>query len=213
MTSISLHHVIPHVFAQQHIESDIWNKDMSFEKGKKYLVIADSGQGKSSLCGFLMGYRRDYSGDITFDDRDIRSFSVNDWCDIRQRKIAYLFQELRLFPELTALENVVIKNTLSMQASDEQIARWFEQLGIDDKKEVKVAHMSFGQQQRVALIRALAQPFEFLLLDEPISHLDDSNAAIMAEVMMEEVERQGAAIIVTSIGKHMMLDYDKIIRL
>lgn len=213
MHNISLHHVIPDVFAQQHIESDIWNKDVSFEKGKKYLVIADSGQGKSSLCGFLMGYRRDYSGDITFDDKDIRTLLVNDWCNIRQHHIAYLFQELRLFPELTARENVEIKNSLSAHASDEQINRWFEQLGIEDKKEAKVGHMSFGQQQRVALIRALAQPFDFLLLDEPVSHLDDNNAAIMSEVMMEEVERQGAALIVTSIGKHMMLDYDKTIRL
>ena len=106
-----------------------------------------------------------------------------------------------------------IKNILSSHAANEQIDLWFKRLGIEDKQEVKVGHMSFGQQQRVALIRALSQPFDFLLLDEPISHLDDGNAGIMADVMMEEVKRQGASVIVTSIGKHMMLDYDKTFRL
>ena len=119
----------------------------------------------------------------------------------------------RLFPELTARENVEIKNILSSHAANEQIDLWFKRLGIEDKQEVKVGHMSFGQQQRVALIRALSQPFDFLLLDEPISHLDDGNAGIMADVMMEEVKRLGASVIVTSIGKHMMLDYDKTFRL
>lgn len=73
--------------------------------------------------------------------------------------------------------------------------------------------MSYGQQQRVALIRALVQPFDFILLDEPISHLDDANARVMGEIVMEEGRRQGAGIIMTSIGKHIDLDYDKILRL
>ena len=73
--------------------------------------------------------------------------------------------------------------------------------------------MSFGQQQRVGLIRALAQPFDFLLADEPVSHLDDENSRTMGEIMMEEARRQGAAVIVTSIGKHIEMDYDKILKL
>ena len=73
--------------------------------------------------------------------------------------------------------------------------------------------MSFGQQQRVALIRSLAQPFDFIFADEPISHLDDTNSAIMAEIMMTEAKAQGAGVIVTSIGKHMDLDYEKTFKL
>ena len=73
--------------------------------------------------------------------------------------------------------------------------------------------MSFGQQQRVAMMRALVQPFDFLLADEPISHLDDTNARIMAEIMMTEAQRQGAGIIITSIGKHMDLPYETTYRL
>ena len=73
--------------------------------------------------------------------------------------------------------------------------------------------MSFGQQQRVALIRALVQPFDFLLVDEPISHLDDKNAAVMAEMMMKEAREQGAGVLVTSIGKHMDLPYERVVKL
>jgi ABC-type phosphate/phosphonate transport system ATPase subunit len=69
--------------------------------------------------------------------------------------------------------------------------------------------MSYGQQQRVALIRALCQPFNFLLLDEPISHLDDRNADVMRDIILREASRQGAAVIATSIGKHMNINYDK----
>ena len=73
--------------------------------------------------------------------------------------------------------------------------------------------MSFGQQQRVAMMRALAQPFTFLLADEPISHLDDNNARLMHHIMMEEARSQGAAVIVTSIGKHVDINYDETLKL
>ena len=140
---------------------------------------------------------------------DIRQFKVSDWTSIRQHTLSLLFQELRLFPELSALENVQIKNGLTNHKSYKEIEAWFERLGIADKMSAKVGRMSFGQQQRVAMIRALVQPFDFLMVDEPISHLDDVNSAIMCDIMMEEARRQGAGVIVTSIGKHMNMSYDK----
>ena len=102
---------------------------------------------------------------------------------------------------------------MSRSRTNSQIESWFERLGIADKLDAKVGRMSFGQQQRVAMIRALVQPFDFLLADEPISHLDDTNSAIMADIMMSEAKRQGAGVIVTSIGKHMELDYDQTFKL
>ena len=75
--------------------------------------------------------------------------------------------------------------------------------------DVEVGKMSFGQQQRVALIRALCQPFDFLFLDEPVSHLDEINANNMARILTEEAMKQGAGVVVTSIGKHLELDYTK----
>ena len=71
MKSIELHSVVPNVFLQSHLESDVWLADLTFERGKCYLVESESGAGKSSLCSFLLGIRGDYSGTILFDGEDI----------------------------------------------------------------------------------------------------------------------------------------------
>lgn len=214
MNSIHFKYVIPQVFAsREQQDSEIWQQDVVFEKGRLYLVEADSGKGKSTFCSYIQGYRNDFSGQLFFDDVDVKSLKVNDWVNIRERHISLLFQELRLFPELTAMENVEIKNKLTGFKSRAQIDEWFDMLGIGDKRDAKVGRMSFGQQQRVAMIRALVQPFDFILADEPISHLDDSNSAIMGKILMDEARMQGAGVIITSIGKHMNLDYDQIIKL
>ncbi len=214
MNSIHFKYVIPQVFAsREQQDSEIWQQDVVFEKGRLYLVEADSGKGKSTFCSYIQGYRNDFSGQLLFDDVDVKSLKVSDWVNIRERHISLLFQELRLFPELTAMENVEIKNKLTGFKPRAQIDEWFDMLGIGDKRDAKVGRMSFGQQQRVAMIRALVQPFDFILADEPISHLDDSNSAIMGKILMDEAHMQGAGVIITSIGKHMNLDYDQIIKL
>lgn len=214
MQNITLHQLLPNVFrGRTDIQSDLWQKDLVLERGRLYLVEAQSGKGKSSFCSFLTGYRNDYAGQILFDTTDTRQLSVTQWSRLRTCSISTVFQELRLFPELTALENVLIKNQLTRYKSVSQIRQWFDALGIGDKLNAPVAQMSYGQQQRVAMIRALVQPMDFLLLDEPVSHLDDENASIMAETMMQEVRSQGAAVVVTSIGKHMLLPYNQTIRL
>ena len=214
MDSIRLEHTFPEVFAKRSdLQSDVWQQDVTFERGKLYLAEADRGTGKSSLCSFIYGYRQDYQGIITFDGQNIRNFKTRDWTRLRRNNLSLMWQELRLFPELTAMENVMIKNRLTGFKYRKQILEWFDALGISDKVDTKVGIMSYGQQQRVALMRALAQPIDFLFVDEPISHLDDGNARQMADVMMEEATRQGAGVVVTSIGKHVDMNYDKILHL
>jgi len=214
MNTIILKHTLPQVFAQRSdIISDVWLKDIIFEKGKTYLLEANSGTGKSSLCSFVYGYRKDYQGRIFFDEQNILQLTVKQWVDQRKKYLSLLWQDLRLFPELSAFENVQLKNKLTGFQKKKTIEEWFDRLGIDDKKNALVGQMSFGQQQRVALIRALCQPFDFLFADEPVSHLDDSNSQIMADILQEEVEKQGAGLIVTSIGKRMELPYDAVLRL
>jgi len=214
MERISFESVLPQVFTHhKDFKSEIWNSKVTFERGYLYLVEAESGKGKSTFCSYISGYRHDYTGHILFDETDISTYKMYDWVNFRRRHISHLFQELRLFPELTAFENVEIKNQLTRWKSSTQIKEWFEQLDIADKLDVEVGKMSYGQQQRVAMMRALVQPFDFLLLDEPISHLDDNNAQTMTEIMLTEARQQEAAVIVTSIGKHTELPYERILRL
>lgn len=214
MDHIHLQHTLPQVFAgRDTVISQVWHQDIVFDKGKHYLIEASSGTGKSSLCSYIYGYRRDYQGIISFDGRNIRSFSVGEWADIRKHSLSILFQELRIFPELTALENVLLKNRLTNHKKKKEILALFEATGIPDKTDERAGKLSFGQQQRVAFIRSLCQPFDFIFLDEPISHLDNDNSAIMSRLLMEEAGKQGAGIIVTSIGKHLELEYDETFRL
>ena len=214
MQSITLSDVLPRVFADRSdIRSQVWRTDLRLESGKKYLIMAESGGGKSSLCAYIYGYRTDYEGTIRFDNRSIGELSIAEWCNVRRNNIAYLPQELRLFPELTALENVELKNRLSRHKTSEQIAEMFDRLGIADKLNSPVGKLSIGQQQRVAIIRTLCQPCSFFLLDEPVSHLDAANNSIVARMVTEEAERIGAGIIATSVGNNLDINAEEVLRL
>ena len=210
MNTITLHNTLPAVFAGRgDTGSEIWLRDVKFERGKHYLISAESGTGKSSLCSYLYGYRTDYSGTMAFDGRDIRQLSVAEWCQVRVHNLAYLAQDMKLFPELTALENIMLKNSITNHKTEKEIVGMMQQLGIGDKVNSLVAKLSIGQQQRVAIVRTLCQPCDFILLDEPVSHLDDTNNAIVAQMVMEEAKRQGAGVISTSVGNNVKITVDK----
>lgn len=214
MEYIQLQHILPQIFAEKNeIHSDIWHKDFTFHKGKYYLIEAASGTGKSSLCSYLYGERSDYQGIISFDKQNIRSFSTPQWASLRKNSLAILFQDLRLFPELTAWENVQIKNKLTRYKNKKDILDLFQMLNISDKLHTPINKLSFGQQQRVAFIRTLCQPFDFILLDEPVSHLDIDNNHLIRDILQKEAIQRGAGIIVTSIGQHLQLNYNRILML
>lgn len=214
MENIKLHNVLPQVFrGRQSTESEIWQNNITLEKGKFYLVEANSGTGKSSLCSFIYGYRNDYDGEILFDDENTANYSISKWSEIRKKHLSILWQELRLFPELTTWENIQIKNQITNYQTESQINEWLERLGIADKRDALIGRMSYGQQQRVALIRTLCQPADFIFADEPISHLDPTNSQIMVEILTAEARKQGAGVIATSIGKRLELDYDVTLKL
>lgn len=214
MNSIHLQQTLPEVFADRNsVDSDVWHQDLTFRKGNMYLIEAASGTGKSSLCSYIYGYRNDFQGIINFDETNIKAYSVKQWVDLRKHSLSMLFQDLRIFTELTAFENIQLKNNLTGYKKKKEIQALFETLGIADKLHIKAGKLSFGQQQRVAFIRALCQPFDFIFLDEPISHLDDENSRIMGELIIAEAEKQSAGVIVTSIGKHIELPYNQVFQL
>lgn len=206
--------MLPEVFQNERIpESDVWKTGLVLERGEHYLIEAASGGGKSSMCSYIFGSRDDYKGKLLFDSRDVREFTISDWQEIRRRNIAYLPQELDLFPELTAWENIQLKNKLISHLSDAEIENCLEELGIASRRDYPAGRMSIGQQQRVAIIRSICQPFDFILLDEPVSHLDEDNNRIAAAIIGREAERQGAAIVSTSVGNPLLLDNYRKLRL
>ncbi|MDR0386165.1 MAG: ATP-binding cassette domain-containing protein [Prevotellaceae bacterium] len=185
----------------------IWFNDVCFKKGKSYLISASSGQGKSSLLSFIFGERIDYTGDIYFDDKEIKSLKNAEWQIIRRKNISYVFQGLRLFSDLTAMENILLKNKITGYKSQDEIDSLIEQSGLWDKKNEHTGRLSFGQQQRIAIIRALCQPFDFILLDEPFSHLDEQNIEIMTEIITKELKHRNAGMLLCSLGSGYLFDY------
>jgi len=194
--------------------SEVWEAEsLLLEQGKPYVVEAPSGRGKTSLLSVIYGIRTDYQGVVSIDDRDLSSFTSKEWSLIRKSKLSFIFQGLELFDDLTALENIQLKNRMTAYHSDERIIEMARVLGIDPFLQRKAGILSFGQQQRVAIIRALCQPFNFLLADECFSHMDRENSLTAYQLIREECEARNAGLILTSLNETGLPNIDHSLRL
>jgi len=182
--------------------SEVWEADpLLLEQGKTYLVEAPSGKGKTSLLSVMYGFRTDYRGEVFLDDSNIKSFTWKTWSAIRKKKLSAIFQGLELFDELTSLENILLKNNLTGHTSLEQITEFARALGMEPYLHRKAGILSFGQQQRVAIMRALVQPFDFLLADECFSHMDEENTLKAYRLIRQECEQRNAGLVLTSLNE------------
>lgn len=208
---IQLKNVIPHPIREGFKDaSDVWlNDKVTLSKGKKYLISAPSGKGKSTFLHILYGLRKDFDGDIRIGEQLIGDNSIDDWTRLRQEEFSIVFQNLRLFPQLTGLENILVKNDLTQKRSQQEIEKMATRLGVLDILSQKAETMSYGQRQRIAIIRALCQPFSFLLLDEPFSHLDDENIKAACELIKEVVAENQASILLVSLGNDYYLNCEE----
>ena len=216
MQSIRLQGVLPVVFNGQLPSdpvSEVWGTDLLLEKGQAVLIKAASGRGKSSLCSYIYGLRDDYQGTISFDAYPVPEVSSEKWNSIRQNELGVLFQDLRLFGDLNAVENVMVKAGLTKFCDEKKVVTMLSELGLSDRLDRPVSLLSFGQQQRVAFVRMMCQKADFWLLDEPVSHLDHGNATIMVQMLQQEISRTGAGLIVTTIGHDLPYNYDKVLML
>lgn len=207
---IELRGVVPHVFdtddSRETMErSEVWASELIFRRGARYMVEAPSGTGKSSLCSFIFGLRTDYRGEILFDGEDSHGLDINGWCGLRRNNLAYLPQEAGLFPEITVMENIMLKNRLTGHRTPDQVMEMLASMDMAWKADSPARLLSIGQQQRVALVRALCQPFDFLLADEPVSHLDEINNRRAAALIDREIMANCAGVIITSVGNRLSL--------
>ncbi len=217
---IKLHKVIPFPLLENGLNpaSNVYNTEgVIFESRKNYLLSAASGKGKSTLMHAIYGLRNDYQGDIFLDIKNVKDYSIDDWAVIRQKKLAIVFQDLRLFLHLTARENIILKSQLTSDKkaapSVKTLETYAERLGMADFLDKKCATLSYGQRQRIAIIRALAQPFNYLLLDEPFSHLDKENIRIASDIISEVCQQQRAGLLLVSLGDPYLFDYDTVFQL
>lgn len=199
--NITLDQIMPEPLASiNHGETSIWGNKVVLEEGKRILLNASSGKGKTTFTTTTMGLRHDYTGTIFYGDRDIQSFSTDDWTNVRTNQISVVFQDLQLFPKLSVAENLRIKNSLTDTFSDIELKSLLEQLEIDNKWNQECGLLSMGQQQRVAIVRAMAQPYEWLIMDEPFSHLDVDNAKRCMDMIHNRTIEQNSGFVLTTLG-------------
>jgi putative ABC transport system ATP-binding protein len=199
--AIRLEKMIPlPMLEQQRDSSGIWEAEsVVFEQGKSYLIEAPSGRGKTSLLSVIFGIRKDYRGRVFLDGSDISSLSMKEWSSIRKERLSFIFQGLELFDELTALDNILLKNSITRHKSVREIREMAGRLGIDEFLHKKAGILSFGQQQRLAILRSLCQPFRYMLADECFSHMDRKNSMTAYHLIREECRMQEAGLILTSL--------------
>jgi ABC-type lipoprotein export system ATPase subunit len=193
----------------QHGEKSIWGSKTELKAGERILLNASSGKGKSTFTFTSIGLRKDYEGQITYDGKDVKTYTPDDWTEIRQKKISVVFQDLQLFPNLSVRDNLMLKNGLQNVFTETELKEKLGTLGIADKWEQQCGLLSMGQQQRVAIIRALCQPFEWLIMDEPFSHLDKGNAEIALKMISERCDNLKAGFVLTSLGDDYGYNYSR----
>ncbi len=211
---IILNNVIPHALKEQDLSSsEVWNSELIIENNTFYFISSNSGKGKSTLLNYIYGLRNDYEGDITIDGKNIDSFSTDDWAAIRTTKIAYLTQDLKLIEHLSVWDNLLLKNNLTKHYSEQAIKELVAQFQLEDHIQKPVHQLSIGQQQRIALIRAILQPFELLLLDEPFSHIDEENIKIALELINNACKKEGATYLIATLGYNYGITNNKTLQL
>jgi putative ABC transport system ATP-binding protein len=183
-----------------HHPKSIWGKCVQFAKGQRTCIDAASGKGKTTFTHLLAGLRSDYTGVVHIDGQDSRELTFLSWSELRQTKLSFVFQDLQLFDQLTVRENLVLKNDLHPVYTENEMLDLVHHLGIGDKWNVPCRMISMGQQQRVAIVRALCQPFDLLVMDEPFSHLDDKTALNCLEIINKRTDEQQAGFILTTLG-------------
>jgi putative ABC transport system ATP-binding protein len=194
--------------------SEIWQQRLAWNATERVFVQAPSGTGKTTLIHILYGLRKDFEGAVTwgstvfFENVDAEQVS-----SMRKQQVSVIFQDMRLFPALTARENLEIKRVLSNTVTTEEVHDMMDTLGIADRADRPASTLSYGEQQRVAIIRALLQPFSWLLMDEPFSHLDAANTARAAKLIDRVVAKNGASFLLADLDDNDHFSYTQKLRL
>lgn len=172
--------------------------DLSFDQGEFTAIVGPSGSGKTTFLNMLGGLDKPSEGEVIIDGINIGSLSSKQVIDFRLRNIGFVFQAYNLIPVLTAKENVEFIMQLQNQNKKEREARAIEMLkavGLGERINNRPAKLSGGEQQRVAVARALASKPKFILADEPTANLDSASTNNLLEIMQELNKKENITFI------------------
>ena len=173
--------------------------DLTVQRGEFLVIHGSSGSGKTTLLLTLGGMLRPTSGTVVFQGQDIYSLTSGKRAQYRRRHLGFMFQKFFLVPYLTACDNIRFPLALSgaSAGSEERVREVAERLRIDQRLNHLPAQLSVGEQQRVAMARAIAAEPEVILADEPTGNLDRDNRSILAQFLQEENSRGRTVVVVT----------------
>lgn len=161
---------------------------LDFQEAEFAAIVGPSGSGKTTLLNLIGGLDNPTTGEIIIDGTNLSKLKSSDLIDFRMRNIGFVFQAYNLIPVLTAKENVEFIMSLqkwSRQDRDERTFELLKAVGLFDRANSRPAKMSGGQQQRIAVARALASRPKFVLADEPTANLDSKSAITLLEIMVK----------------------------
>jgi lipoprotein-releasing system ATP-binding protein len=188
--------------------------DLELERGDLVAIMGVSGVGKTTLLNLLGALDRPTSGRIWLDGQDLGTLSEAGLSALRNAKIGFVFQFFHLLPEFTAAENVAFPLLIRGAGKREAFARAREMLGevsIGDKADLRPGQLSGGEQQRVAVARALINEPKLLLADEPTGNLDAKTGGIVLEIILELHRKRGLSSIVVTHNERIAARCDKVL--
>ena len=175
--------------------------NLSVRRGESLAMLGVSGAGKSTLIHILGALDRPSSGEVLFDNTDIFSWNADQLADFRNRKIGFVFQLHNLLPEFSALENTMMPaliNGHSRREAKQRAETLLQNVGLGHRFHHKSGELSGGEQQRVAVARALIMTPDVILADEPTGNLDTETGKKIEDILLElNINRKITLIVVT----------------
>ncbi len=175
--------------------------DMEVREGEIVVIVGPSGSGKSTLLHLLGGLDRPTSGTVFVQDADLNSLSEEELASFRNQKLGFVFQFHHLLPEFTALENVAMPALIkgdSMDSASQRAAELLQEVGLEERSTHKPSELSGGEQQRVAVARALMNDPKLVLADEPSGNLDEQNSLKLHELLISLADRRKLTFVIAT---------------
>jgi putative ABC transport system ATP-binding protein len=177
-------------------------KNVSIEiKEKDMLIIfGPSGAGKTTLLNIIGGMDKPTVGKISIDDIDLGTLNSNDLAKLRKESIGFIFQSFNLLPHLSAKDNIILPILLDKDRPKKirHVLRFAKEIGIEKRLDHLPSELSSGEQQRVAITRAMANSPSIILADEPTADLDDDNAQKIIDILKGLNKKRGCTVLMAT---------------
>ena len=186
------------------------NINLAIEKGDLVAISGQSGAGKSTLLQIIASLDEASSGNILYDEKPIEGHTNFALSNIRLNNFGFVYQFHHLLEDLTVLENIMIPLQLAGNTKKQNVNKIIDEVGLSSRVNHLPWKLSGGEKQRVAIARALINNPDFIFLDEPTGNLDDENASIIQNLLLEISKRNNIALVTATHDNNFIESFNKI---